>query len=44
VKRQPEHDTPYLTKPGSWERGIGGMTRIYAGEIVFAEQLMVLDL
>ena len=38
------HALPSLTKPGSKERGIGDMTRVYDGEIVFAQELMMLTL
>jgi len=38
------HSLASLTKPGSRERGIGDMAAIFDGEIVFGEELMVLDL
>ena len=38
------HYTPALAKPGSKERAIGDIARIYGGEIVFTHELMVLPL
>ena len=38
------HCTPNLARPGSREKGIGEIARIYQGEIVFAEELMKLPL
>ena len=38
------HSTPNLTRPGSRERGVGDMARIYQGEIIFAEELIKLEL
>lgn len=38
------HTTPALARPGSRERAIGDIARRYRGEIVFAEELMALDL
>lgn len=37
------HSTPNLTRPGSRERGVGDMARIYQGEIIFAEELIKLE-
>lgn len=38
------HYTPELAKPGSRERAIGDIGRVYGGEIVFADELMVLPI
>jgi ribonuclease Z len=38
------HTTPHLTRPGSREKGIGDIARIYKGEIIFGEELMSLVL
>ena len=38
------HTGPHLAKPGSREKGIGDIARIYQGEIVFGEELMSLVL
>jgi ribonuclease BN (tRNA processing enzyme) len=38
------HSLPNLTRPGSRERGIGDITRAYGGTVIFAEELMELDL
>jgi ribonuclease BN (tRNA processing enzyme) len=38
------HSTPALTKPGSRERGIGAIARIFNGDIIFAEELIQLSL
>ena len=37
------HTGPRLNAPGSREKGIGDIARIYSGEIVFGEELMRLD-
>jgi len=37
------HTGPRLSTPGSKEKGIGDIARIYSGEIVFGEELMRLD-
>ncbi len=37
------HTTPYLSEPGSRERGIRDISRIYQGEIIFGEELMCLS-
>jgi hypothetical protein len=36
------HSLPSLTRPGSRERGIADMARVFGGEIIFGEELMVL--
>ena len=38
------HTLPNLTRPGSRERGIADMARVFDGEIVFGKELMVLEL
>ncbi|NOY08108.1 MAG: MBL fold metallo-hydrolase [Spirochaetes bacterium] len=38
------HTGPHLTKPGSREKGIGDIARIYKGEVIFGEELMSLVL
>ena len=38
------HTGVHLTEPGSREKGIGDIARIYQGEIIFAEELMSLVL
>jgi len=38
------HTGPHLSKPGSREKGIGDIARIYQGEIIFGEELMHLVL
>ncbi len=38
------HTGPHLAAPGSRERGIGDIARIYGGEIIFGEELMSLEL
>lgn len=38
------HALPNLTQPGSRERGLGDIARTYDGEVIFAEELMTLDL
>ena len=38
------HSGPHLTEPGSRERGIADIARIYQGEIIFGEELMRLTL
>ena len=38
------HTGPHLSKPGSRERGIADIARIYQGEIIFGEELMRLVL
>jgi len=38
------HTLANLTKPGSKERGIADMAQVFDGEIVFGEELMILDL
>jgi len=38
------HYTPNLARPGSKERAIGDIAQIYHGEIIFAEELMILPL
>jgi len=38
------HTGPQLSRPGSREKGIGDIARIYQGEIVFGEELMDLEL
>jgi len=38
------HSLPNLTRPGSRERGLGDIARAYDGEVVFAEELMTLEL
>lgn len=40
----PMHTGPHLAKPGSREKGIGDIARIYDGEIVFGGELMRLVL
>jgi len=34
------HTGPHLTKPGSKEKGIADIARLYQGEIIFGEELM----
>lgn len=38
------HSIPNLTRPGSREKGIGDIARIYQGEVIFADELMTLTL
>ena len=38
------HSTPHLTRPASKERGIADVARLYGGQIIFAEEMMVLEL
>jgi ribonuclease Z len=38
------HQGPNLDKPGSKEKGIADMAKIFDGEIVFSEELMAFDL
>ena len=38
------HTLPNLTRPGSKERGLGDIARVYDGEVIFAEELMTLAL
>ena len=38
------HTLASLTKPGLKERGIADMARVFDGEIIFGEELMILDL
>jgi ribonuclease BN (tRNA processing enzyme) len=38
------HQGPNLDKPGSKERGIADVARIFKGEIIFGEELMILDI
>lgn len=38
------HIGPHLTKPGSREKGIADIARLYQGEIIFGEELMSLIL
>jgi ribonuclease BN (tRNA processing enzyme) len=38
------HIGPHLASHGPMEKGIGDVRRIYAGEIIFAEELMPLTL
>jgi ribonuclease BN (tRNA processing enzyme) len=38
------HQGPNLDKPGSKEKGIADTAKIFYGEIIFSEELMVLDL
>ncbi len=38
------HTGPHLAKPGSREKGIGDIARIYQGEVIFGEELMSLVL
>ncbi len=38
------HCTPNLTRPGSREKAVGDVARLYDGEIVFVEELMTLPL
>ncbi|HJN88367.1 MAG: MBL fold metallo-hydrolase [Dehalococcoidia bacterium] len=37
------HTGPGLCRPGSMEKGIGDIKKVYDGELVFGEELMVLD-
>jgi ribonuclease BN (tRNA processing enzyme) len=38
------HQGANLCRPGSKERGLAEISKIFDGEIIFAEELMVLDL
>ena len=38
------HQGPNLDRPGSKEKGIADISRIFSGEIVFAEELMTLEI
>jgi ribonuclease BN (tRNA processing enzyme) len=38
------HSLARLTRPGSREKGIGDIARVYEGEIIFGEELMGLEL
>lgn len=38
------HTSPHLTKPGSKEKGIADIARLYQGQIIFGEELMSLVL
>ncbi len=38
------HTGPHLSKPGSRERGVADIARLYRGEIIFGEELMRLEL
>jgi hypothetical protein len=37
------HSLASLTRPGSRERGIADMSQLFDGEIIFGEELMVLE-
>jgi len=38
------HSLASLTRPGSKERGIADMARVFGGEIIFGQELMILEL
>ena len=38
------HTGPHLTYPGSREKGIGDITKIFKGDVIFGEELMRLEL
>jgi ribonuclease BN (tRNA processing enzyme) len=38
------HQGPNFDRPGSKEKGIADISRIYDGEIIFAEELMILEI
>ena len=38
------HIGPHLSAHGPWEKGIGDVSKIYDGEVIFSEELMRLHL